>query len=80
MHESHSINAATVAGYWLDQAVADLDTRFGEGFAAKHPELIAALMAASGRAAVASALRDGIDALDDTFEARLRDITRALCE
>lgn len=80
MHESHSINAATVAGYWLDQAISDLDTRFGEGFAAKHPDLVAALMNAAGRAALASAVREIGDALDGTFDARLRDITNALCE
>lgn len=80
MHETHSVNAASVASYWLEQAIADLDTKFGDGFAADNPELVAALMKASGAAALATALRDVGEGLGDTLDARLRDITRALCE
>lgn len=40
-------DAGLQAANWLTQAVRHIDERFGEGFAQKHPELMAAMVSAS---------------------------------
>jgi DNA-binding phage protein len=68
--------AALTADYYLSQAIEDIDNRLGEGFAGKHPELIAAYMQAAAAdcsaAIVAKQIRLGFEglavALSQTFD------------
>jgi hypothetical protein len=68
--------ASAAARDYLNHAADAIDDRFGEGFAEKTPELVAALVQAS---AIESAVLAGRTTSDDIIEAG-RVATRDVCE
>ena len=65
------IAASGVVTNWLDAAIAGIDDRLGEGFAARHPELIGAFITAC-----AAQVRN--DRLEDDIGATLEAISKSL--
>ncbi|KMJ45067.1 hypothetical protein AB204_11115 [Xenorhabdus khoisanae] len=59
--------AANSAAYWMERAVKEIDTLFGEGYAKQHPELIAAFMKTAARDELAMNIRGIAEALE-TFQ------------
>jgi hypothetical protein len=57
--------AAEASALWLRRAAEAVDAAFGEGHAARHPELVAALVQAS---AIESAVEAGRAAQAETLE------------
>lgn len=55
--------AGDTASSWMYKAVREIDERFGEGFAKKHPELIAGFMQTAGIDEVAMHLRGVVKSL-----------------
>jgi hypothetical protein len=58
--------AAESAGRWLRAARQEVDAAFGEGHAARHPELVAALVQAS---AIEAGVQAGLGAHQEALQA-----------
>ena len=79
--------ASSTASEYLSQAIRNVDNALGEGYAAKHPKLLAAMISASGQdfaAAVATKANQEIaerlaEALEDHAEA-IRAVALALSD
>lgn len=52
--------APMTAATYLDEAVRCIDARFGEGYSAKHPELVAAFMQVCAQDFGAASLKIGM--------------------
>ena len=73
--------AKMTAKDYLDAAISDIDSMLGEGYAAKHPELIGAYMHTAsfdlGTAVLAQQIRAGLDnlAYETAFAIETRSLT-----
>jgi hypothetical protein len=63
----------TEVGQHLDAAVAEIDNRFGRGYAIEHPQLIAAFMQACAVESVASTFEREISHLTETIAQAIRE-------
>ena len=70
--------AGMTAQHWMCQGRDFIDEQFGDGYAEKHPELLAGFIAAAGSDEIAMYLHQigqAVERLAETFEARLLEVT-----
>ncbi|ASA53866.1 hypothetical protein GX95_04010 [Salmonella enterica subsp. enterica serovar Minnesota] len=56
--------AVNTAAYWMERAIHEINGLFGNGYAEKHPELVAAFMQTAARDETAMGLRGIAEALE----------------
>ncbi|HFD9222744.1 TPA: hypothetical protein ACF632_004424 [Salmonella enterica] len=56
--------AANTAAYWMERATDEINSLFGDGYAKKHPELVAAFMNTAASDETAMSLRGIAEALE----------------
>lgn len=72
------VNAAQAVAGWLDSAVAEIDQRFGAGFAAANPSLVGSFITACAAQARNTRLEEDVSGMLEAIATSLGSVAAAI--